>query len=308
MGEKNNVTNKQQPDETQNVLVDEEVTDKVDQKCDENAQPPTTAAESEYPSNASEKLACPRCGKTFDAKEKACPYCGLKNELQLCKICGATIARSAERCPRCGAKIKKELYKNTWFWIEIVVAIFLCACVTFFKKGNVNLLEKTSVEEIVETPKPTATPTAKPTSTPRATKKPDAEKESPGSGRMITVSSEDKPVLGTWESYSYCHVGDDTVKRVSEDPQDYRYWKLELYSDNTGKEYIDYKNYPDASVDFDWEYIGDLDEKTRVYTQLDRGKATWVFFIVNGDSEWEKENNGRLAAINDNLILIFDKQ
>lgn len=38
-------------------------------------------------------LTCPRCGKTFDAKEKHCPYCGLKNGLKICEICGETIAK-----------------------------------------------------------------------------------------------------------------------------------------------------------------------------------------------------------------------
>lgn len=38
-------------------------------------------------------LLCPRCGKAFDAREKHCPYCGLKNDLKVCEVCGATIAK-----------------------------------------------------------------------------------------------------------------------------------------------------------------------------------------------------------------------
>lgn len=61
-------------------------------------------------------LTCPRCGKTFDAKEKHCPYCGLKNDLKICEICGETIAKNAKRCPKCGTKNKKP---KTWVWIAV---------------------------------------------------------------------------------------------------------------------------------------------------------------------------------------------
>lgn len=63
-------------------------------------------------------LTCPRCGKTFDAKEKHCPYCGLKNDLKICEICGETIAKNAKRCPKCGTKNKKP---KTWVWIAVAV-------------------------------------------------------------------------------------------------------------------------------------------------------------------------------------------
>ena len=61
------------------------------------------------------KLICPRCGKTFDPKEKQCPYCGLKNDLKICPTCGTTMAKSAKQCPKCGAKNKNRFIKRFGF-------------------------------------------------------------------------------------------------------------------------------------------------------------------------------------------------
>ena len=97
------------------------------------------------------KLLCPRCGKAFDAREKHCPYCGLKNDLKVCEVCGATIAKNAKQCPKCGTENSKPLYKNIWFWIVIAVValVVLFTVSSNIRKSKVEAAaEESSAQEI----------------------------------------------------------------------------------------------------------------------------------------------------------------
>lgn len=103
-----------------------------EQPSNENEQQAQNAAGegAAVPEMQTGKLICPRCGNTFDQKEKKCPHCGMKNNLKLCKTCGTTIAKNAKRCPKCGAKNKKPFYKRFSFWFVVIVLMLIVSCST----------------------------------------------------------------------------------------------------------------------------------------------------------------------------------
>lgn len=269
-----------------------------------------TEANAKMSEMAKEKLICPRCGKAFTPEEKNCPYCGMKNDLKLCKVCGATIAKSAKRCPKCGAENKQTIiYKG----ILLGLVLLIIASVI----GGI----KTKIDV---SPTPTPTHSVEPTKNPTPT--PTTENEGKGEaavqtptpdpdavititdGYEITVDAKDKPVLGTWEAYSYYDSSSGEVTLTEESPEDL-YLKIKINCNNTGRMYT--KKDSELYHGFDWTYIGTMDDGTddgaRVYSTLDAGKTQAQFYYVDKDSDLGKVNGGMLALRYEGILIFFEK-
>ena len=259
----------------------------------------------DYMTSKNGNLVCPRCGKEFSPRERTCPYCGLKNNMKLCKLCGATIAKNAKRCPKCGKKQAKPIYDRGYFWVIVVIVSFMISVAITDENSNMQA-EDEAIETTVATP--TATPqrtqapsTPRPTSTPKATETPKPDDVITGSGRMITISSADKPVLGTWKAYCYYDKEKESATLTQESPEKL-YFKLVISSDSTGKMYTTYGS--DLYNSFDWSYAGINSDGERVY-EMDG--TDYKFAIIGEDSDLGDTFGGMLALNAKNLLILFEK-
>lgn len=254
-----------------------------------------------------EKFVCPRCGKSFDANERHCPYCGLENNLRLCGICGATIAKSAKRCPNCGAQEKPMPMGKKSLLAAAMIVIAVIAVLFFAIKRNEERplaeIETESQSSTVE--RYDAAPTTTPTATATPTKKPSTNNRSAGGGRMITVDPEDKPLLGTWKAYSYYDSSNKKTTMASAAPEKL-FMKIVINSDNTGRLYLKYNS--DRYQNFDWKFIGTLDSGERTYETTTANGSVLRFFVVEEGTGLEDDLVGMLAVSYDDLLIFFEKQ
>lgn len=251
-----------------------------------------------------EEFVCPRCGKSFDASERHCPYCGLENNLKLCGTCGATIAKSAKRCPNCGAQEKAVPVEGKT--LLVAAAIVIAAITVLFLAIKRNEERPLAATEMKSQSGAVGAYEIAPTltSTPTPIKKPSTDDSSAGGGTMITVGPEDKPVLGTWEAYCYYDMSDESLTMASVAPEKL-YFKLVVYSNNTGRIYTTYGS--DTHENFDWNFLGLIDDKTRVYEASIENGSEFDFYYVNHDTDLGQAFGGMLAVYYDDLMIFLEK-
>ncbi len=73
-------------------------------------------------------VTCPRCGKEFDERLKACPHCKTKNRKAVCRTCGTQISASVKRCPACGARHRKRMSSVEKVLVAILCFLLVLSC------------------------------------------------------------------------------------------------------------------------------------------------------------------------------------
>jgi len=64
---------------------------------------------------------CPRCGKTVDETQTACPNCGLPRQASaVCPACGVRVRKDDEFCWTCGVQLEHQLY--CWHCASVIWA------------------------------------------------------------------------------------------------------------------------------------------------------------------------------------------
>ena len=263
-----------------------------------------------------ENLICPRCGKEFAPKASRCPYCGLKNEMKRCESCGATIAKSTKICPKCGAKNKKSRAQLVRLLTAILTTILVLVVgkmaiggsddKTIRSSTSSAVSQENSVEEIGDSSGViSATKEDEKTNIVKNTPTPNPNATVKGGGYMITIDSEDKPLLGTWEAYCYYDTSDETMTFVEEAPEQL-YFKIVINSDNTGKMYGTYGS--SLYHGFEWEYIGTTDDGTRAYRTLETDREQARFSVIDKKSDLGAEFGGMLAMSYSDLLIFFEKK
>ena len=64
---------------------------------------------------------CPRCGKTVDDSQGACPNCGLPHQASaVCPACGVRVRKDDEFCWTCGVQLEHQLY--CWHCASVIWA------------------------------------------------------------------------------------------------------------------------------------------------------------------------------------------
>lgn len=181
--------------------------------------------------NTTGKVMCPRCGKAFDAREKHCPYCGLKNDLKVCEVCGATIAKNAKQCPKCGTENQKLLYKNICFWIVIAVVALV---VLFTVSSNIR---KSKVEAAVE----------------------ESSAQEAGTSASTTLDADEMAIVGKWTAVELCDLESNDIISVDEIGMPV---EANFNADYSGTLTF----WDNETTTFKWNYEGTTDEGYRLYT------------------------------------------
>ena len=216
------------------------------------------------------KLICPRCGKTFDPKEKQCPYCGLKNDLKICPTCGTTMAKSAKQCPKCGAKNKKPFYKAVWFWIVIAVVVLIIIFNLPSDKGE------TTIE-----------------STPNETSSAQEQAISEKTSTSAVENPDETAVVGTWTGIYIIDLDD---KKTSDLDKLGISTVVEFNADHTGT----MTSTGSGSTDFTWSYTRSTDDGDILYTI----GGTKAAIIGHGNEMSEYE--GDLMMYTDSTVILLE--
>ena len=221
-------------------------------------------------------LTCPRCGKTFDAKEKHCPYCGLKNDLKICEICGETIAKNAKRCPKCGTKNKKP---KTWVWIAVAVvalAIIFISPSNGGKNETKVAAEQSSAEEPGTSVEKSST---------------QEQEDSTKASTSTATAADEMDIVGKWTATQLADLNDEDIVDLDDIGLSV---EINFNTDHTGT-MITSKG---KTTEFKWNYVVTTDKGDEVYTV---GEVE-IYVIRDKTNEFE----GKLLLVNDDKVMVFE--
>lgn len=222
------------------------------------------------------KLTCPRCGKTFDAKEKHCPYCGLKNDLKICEICGETIAKNAKRCPKCGTKNKKP---KTWVWIAVAVvalAIIFISPSNGGKNETKVAAEQSSAEEPGTSVEKSST---------------QEQENSTKASTSTATAADEMDIVGKWTATQLADLSDEDIVDLDDMGLSV---EINFNTDHTGT-VITSKG---KTTEFKWNYVLTTDKGDEVYAV---GELE-IYVIRDKTNEFE----GKFLLVNDDKVMVFE--